>query len=166
MHIATRITLIALLLGTTTLVTGPVEACGEVMYRMGSALRYQSFISRHPAQILLYGESAEAQAKTMDRDAFRQRLEAAGHRTYVAKNAEELAQLIAERPYDIVIVGANDLDVVRGALHSVQHSPSLIPVLKRDDDSLHKQYPVALVADSGLQRALKTIERTMQARGT
>ncbi|HET9048024.1 MAG TPA: hypothetical protein VFN29_03540 [Chiayiivirga sp.] len=166
MHIAARITLTALLLGSTTLVTGPVEACGEVMYRMGSALRYQAFISRHPAQILLYGESAEAQANTMDREAFRQKLHAAGHRTFVAKNAEELAQLIAERPYDIVIAGANDLALVRRMLQSTQHAPSLIPVLKHDDDSLRNQYPMALVADSGVQRALKTIERTMQARGT
>ena len=71
-------------LGTTALLlvvaisASDAQACGEVMYRMGGALRYHAFITRHPAEILLYNGTAAQQAATADSQRFHENLEKAG----------------------------------------------------------------------------------------
>lgn len=164
---------IRLLLAITALVAiagpavPPAHACGEVMYRMGSALRYQAYVSRHPAQILLYGDTAVAQAKGLDRDGFRRSLENVGHRVTIVESPEALAQALSANVYDIVITGAGNAPLVGAALAQADREPTLIPVVERHaDDSLRRQYPEALVADASLNRVLKRIERTMETRGS
>ncbi|NCT67301.1 MAG: hypothetical protein GXC76_06600 [Rhodanobacteraceae bacterium] len=166
MHIPSRLMLGALLLAGAV-GTDPAQACGEVMYRMGGALRYQAFVSRHPAQILLYGDSAVAQARGLDRDGFRRSLEKAGHKITVAEDPAALEQALAAHAYDIVIASADDLSAVQAALAQATRGPALIPVLDRANEAtLRRQYPQALTASAGLNRFLKTIERTMETRGS
>src|SRR5450432_1537825 len=55
------------------------QACGEVMYRMGGALRYHAFITRHPANILLYSGPAALQHTSANEQKFHENLEKAGH---------------------------------------------------------------------------------------
>lgn len=156
---------LALALGFAT--APPAQACGEVMYRMGSALRYQAHATRHPAQILVYGESGAASAQGMDREAFRRSLEAAGHRITLVESPEALAEALAARGYDIVITAADAVPAVAAALDRADHEPALIPVMgRRAGDALRRQYPEALVVDVGANRMLKRIERTMEARGS
>lgn len=147
--------------------SGSASACGEVMYRMGGALRYQAFVTRHPANILLYGGSEVAGAPDAEREGFRQQLEKAGHKVTVAANADAFELALATHAYDIVITRAGDVSALQPALARAQHAPSLIPVIEKGGDkSLRRQYPQALAADAGLNRFLKNIERTMQTRGS
>jgi len=83
-------------LGTTALLlvvaisASDAQACGEVMYRMGGALRYHAFITRHPAEILLYNGTAAQQAATADSQRFHENLEKAGHKVTVVDGPEAL----------------------------------------------------------------------------
>lgn len=143
------------------------QACGEVMYRMGGALRYHAFITRHPAQILLYSGPAAAQATSAEHDRFHENLEKAGHKVTVVDNPEALAQALAAHPYDVIITYAADLPEIKAQLVQVAHEPSLIPVFQhKDADAQRSQYPLALNEDTNLNQFLKTIEQTMKARGT
>lgn len=143
------------------------QACGEVMYRMGGALRYHAFITRHPAQILLYSGTAAAQAASAEHDRFHENLEKAGHKVTVVDNPGALAQALAAHPYDVIITYAADLPEIKAQLAQVAHEPSLIPVFQHNDaDAQRSQYPLALNEDTNLNQFLKTIEQTMKARGT
>lgn len=167
MHIHPRFIVATLLAACTVAATTSAQACGEVMYRMGGALRYQAFVTRHPANILLYADGALAQASANDRADFRRQLEKAGHKVTVADGQAAFERALAERSYDIVITGAANLPALRPLLAHAQREPALIPVIdKGGDQTLRRQYPQALAVDAGMNRFLKDIERTMQTRGT
>ena len=142
------------------------QACGEVMYRMGGALRYHAFITHHPAQILLYVGPAAQEANKSDGGSFPHSLQKAGHKVTVVDTPEELAQALAAHPYDVVIAYATDLPAINEQIARVAHEPSLIPVFQRGNESARRQYPLALNEDANLNQFLKTIEETMRSRGT
>jgi hypothetical protein len=156
-----RLTQIALaaLLATAA---GGVQACGEVMYRMGGALHYRAFVTRHPARILLYSNAAPS----ADTDKFHQNLEKAGHKVTVIHSADEFSHALVEQPYDVIIAYAADLPMISGRIDRAAHETSLIPVFGRDDRPERQQYPLALTEDANLNDFLKTIEKSMRARGT
>lgn len=143
----------------------PAHACGEVMYRMGGALRYQAFATRHPAEILLYGDRRPTGAA--DREGFQRSLERAGHHVRIATTPADLAAALARARIDIVIVPSGDLPVVREAIAGTSAPPAMIPVLGAGDpERVRAEYPQAIAANAGLNRALKSIERTMESRGS
>lgn len=144
---------------------GSAQACGEVMYRMGGALRYQAFVTRHPANILLYSDSALARTAGADRNGFREQLEKAGHRVTIADGDAAFEQAIATQSYDIVITHAANITSVQSVLARTRRETSLIPVIESGNPSLRQQYPQALATNAGLNRFLKNIERTMAAQG-
>ena len=106
-------------LGTTALLlvvaisASDAQACGEVMYRMGGALRYHAFITRHPAQILLYNGTAAQQASSADGQRFHENLEKAGHKVTVVDGPDALAKALGEHSYDVIITYAGDLPAIR-----------------------------------------------------
>ncbi|HEY8010579.1 MAG TPA: hypothetical protein VIE67_06220 [Rudaea sp.] len=160
-------------LSTTTLLlavaisASDAQACGEVMYRMGGALRYHAFITRHPANILLYAGSATEQAIGSDRQDFHHSLEKAGHKVTVVETPDALAKALAAQPYDVIIAYAGDLPAINAQIARVNHEPSLIPVFQHgNDEAARKQYPLALNEDANINQFLKTIEQTMKTRGT
>ena len=143
------------------------QACGEVMYRMGGALRYRAFITHHPAEILLYVGSPSKGAAGSDESNFHHNLEKAGHKVTMIDSPEALGKALATHPYDVIIAYAADLPAINTQIAHVAHEPSLIPVFQRGgDDSLRKDYPLAINEDANLNQFLKTIEQTMKARGT
>jgi hypothetical protein len=142
------------------------QACGEVMYRMGGALRYHAFISRHPAQILLYAGPAAKSSHAADEDNFHRSLEKAGHKVTTVDSPEALAQALAAHPYDVIIAYAADLPAINTQIAHVSHEPSLIPVFQHGSDTDAHKYPLALNEDANFNQFLKTIEQTMKARGT
>jgi hypothetical protein len=82
-------------------------------------------------------------------------------------NPEALTQALAARSYDVIITYAADLPAINAQIGHVVHEPSLIPVFQRGDDaSTRERYPLALNEDANLNQFLKTIERTMKARGS
>lgn len=161
-------------LGTTTLLLAVImsasdaQACGEVMYRMGGAMRYHAFITHHPAQILLYSGSATKQAAGSEQSRFHENLEKAGHKVTVAETPLALAAALSQRSYDVIITYAADLPEINAQIAHVTREPSLIPVFPRgnDEQRTRTEYPLALNEDANLNQFLKTIEQTMKARGT
>jgi len=166
MSIRYRMTALALAAVVSAVAAGNAQACGEVMYRMGGALRYHAFITRHPADILLYAGSAGKAAISADEQNFHRNLEKAGHKVTMIQTQEALGQALASHRYDVIITYAADLPTINAQLAHAAKEPSLIPVFQHGDDSLRKQYPLALNEDANLNQFLKTIEQTMQARGT
>ena len=155
-----KLTTTALLLAVT-IAASDAQACGEVMYRMGGALRYHAFITRHPAQILMYA-SQQASAS----DEFQRNLEKAGHHVTYVSTPEAFGKALQTNQYDVIITYASDMPAIQQQIAHVAHEPSLIPVLQHgDQESMRKQYPLALNEDANLNQFLKTIEQTMKARG-
>jgi len=165
MRIEQRFAVMALCAAIGAGAASQAQACGEVMYRMGGALRYHAFITRHPAEILMYVDAAMLQPSAHF-DEFRHNLEKAGHRVAVINKPEALSQELATHRYDVIITYAKDLPAINAQLAHVEREPSLIPVLQGSDDEMRKQYPLALNENADLNQFLKTIEQTMKARGT
>jgi hypothetical protein len=167
MSIKYRIPALTLAALISAAAAGNAQACGEVMYRMGGALRYHAFITRHPAEILVYVGSATEQAVSADHEGFHRNLEKAGHKVTQVQGPEALTQALATHHFDVIITYAADLPAINAQLAHAAKEPTLIPVFQRgSDDSIRKQYPLALNEDANLNQFLKTIEQSMKARGT
>lgn len=165
----TALTTTALLLAVA-IAASDAQACGEVMYRMGGALHYHAFITRHPAQVLLYDGSAAAErhaATTNDMQLFDKNLQKAGHTVTIVDSPDALGKALATRHYDVIISYAGDLAAIRPQLANISHEPALIPVFSHGDvDAMRKQYPLAMNENANLNQFLKTIEETMKSRGS
>jgi hypothetical protein len=160
-------------LGTTTLLlvvalsASDAQACGEVMYRMGGALRYHAFVTRHPAQILMYAGTATAANDATSADqTFHENLEKAGHKVTVVGSPDALALALASQHYDVIIAHAADVPAINEQIARIAPEPALIPVFQHGNDAVRQQYPLALNEDANLNQFLKTIEQTMKSRGT
>jgi hypothetical protein len=161
-------------LTTTTLLmivalsAADAQACGEVMYRMGGALRYHAFVTRHPAQILLYSGAAARDTTSADPQNFHLNLEKAGHHVVVVDTPEALAAALAKQPYDVIIAYAADVPAINQQIAHLAPEPALIPVFQHgsDESTARQQYPLALNEDANVNQFLKTIEQTMKSHGS
>ena len=158
-------------LSTTTLLlvvalsASDAQACGEVMYRMGGALRYHAFVTRHPAQILMYAGPATRETTSADQS-FHENLERAGHKVTVVGSPEALTQALGKQHYDVIIAYAADVPSINEQIARVAPEPALIPVFQHGNDAVRQQYPLALNEDANLNQFLKAIEQTMKTRGS
>lgn len=163
-------TMVAILLalglaGTATYSQG----CGEVMYRMGSALHYHAFVTHHPARILIYAGPATQQHPTDDATNFKTNLEKAGHSVTVVSNSQALGQVFATRSFDVVLVFAGDIADVNAQIANSAHAPQLIPVIDRNDPNeraMRDHYPRLVTEDASFNQLLKVIEQSMASRGS
>ncbi len=144
------------------------QACGEVMYRMGGALRYHAFITRNPANILVYVGIAERQHPSANDGKFQVNLEKAGHKVTTVHGSDELAQALAAHPYDVIIAYAGDLDSVTAVIAKASREPALIPVIDRsapNERAMRERFPRLVTEDANLNQFLKVIEQSMKAKG-
>ena len=163
-----RFRLLSIALATMMLgaATSAAHACGEVMYRMGGALRYQAFVTRHPAEILVYSGPTSPHSDTQ-RAQFHHNLEKAGHKVTVITDEAALTQVLGERSFDVVITLAVDVDTVTRGLAAAARQPTLIPVVEpdaRNERELRERFPRTVGIDASLNQFLKSIERSMKAR--
>lgn len=167
MRINRRTLTLAMLASLSCTTTGSALACGEVMFRMGGALRYQSFVTRHPARILIYSSDVAVNSTAAERELFRRSLEKAGHRVTLVDSPSTLDQALATQGYDIVITGAANVAAVNAAMTNANRHPAVIPVLHPGQDgALRTTYPLAVNSDANLNRYLKSIETSMRTRGS
>jgi hypothetical protein len=144
------------------------QACGEVMYRMGGALRYHAFITRHPANILIYSGTSSQQYLSADGAKLHDNLEKAGHKVTIATGPDELAKALAAHPYDVIIAYAGDLDSVTAQIAKASREPALIPVIDRsapNEREMRERFPRMVNEDANLNQFLKVIEQSMKAKG-
>src|SRR5262249_6282844 len=129
----TSILVLALVVGAAD-----AQACGEIMLRTGSAMRYHACLTHYPADVLVCaGPAAKDHELTGDSDKFRADLEKAGHKVTMIGDPQALSQALASSPYDVIIADAGDMDAVTGAIAKVQHEPTLIPVLAKGASDEH-----------------------------
>src|SRR5574337_357037 len=148
--LTTTVLMLTLAMSATTAL-----ACGEATNQVGGALRYRAFVTRHPAQILIYDGSAAHQAISDHMRQFDKNLEKAGHHVNVVDTPDALAKALAAHPYDVVITYADDVSAVQSQLASTSREPALIPVFQRGDiDAARKQYPLALNDGANLNQYL------------
>lgn len=163
-----KTTTLAFAITLSTAAIGQAQACGEVMYRMGGALRYHAFITRHPAEILIYAGSSAVGRSDAERTKFRDNLEKAGHRVTEVASAEALAQTLATHHYDVIIASAGDMPAVSTQIANAPREPALIPVLERgatNERELRERFPQMVNEDANLNQFLKTIEQSMKGKG-
>jgi hypothetical protein len=144
------------------------RACGEVMYRMGGALRYHAFVTRHPAAVLVYAGPVAQQHFSGDRTKLRDNLEKAGHKVTLAKGPAELSEALSAHSYDVIIAYAGDLDSVTTQIAQASRNPTLIPVIDRDakdERAMRERFPRLVNEDANLNQFLKLIEQSMKAKG-
>ena len=145
-----------------------VQACGELTSRMGGALRYRAFITRHPATILVYAGPASQQHFSEDGTKLHDNLQRAGHKVTLAKGPAELSQALSAHTYDVIIVYAGDLDSVTAQIMQASRGPTLIPVIDRDakdERAMREHFPRLVNEDANLNQFLKLIEQSMMVKG-
>lgn len=154
-----KLHLAAVLLGAgLALSATQAQACGESMFKSGQAMRYHSFISRHPAQIMIYRPSAEGAVPQQ----LYSGLERAGHTVTVVTDVRGLARALGAKKFDVIIAAAPDAQVVAAQIDSIQHAPTLLAIADgREAGDARAQ----LRASDGTNAYLKTIEETMRTRG-
>jgi hypothetical protein len=126
-------------------------------------MRYHAFVTRHPAQILLYaGDGVVKHPPEIDVK-LHDFLEKAGHRVAIARGPEELAKALAAHHYDVVIAPAEDMVGVTSRVTNKSGEPTVIPILDNgtNDRQLRERFP--RVVTGNLNDLLKAIEQTMIA---
>jgi len=143
------------------------QACGESMFHSGQAMRYHAFITRQPADILIYRPEATDAASTEKQ--LYAGLQKAGHKVTVVTRVSSLTQALASKQFDVVIAGVRDMDTVTAELGKSSREPALVAVLDPGmdkDRGVHERFPRSVREGDGLNQYLKSIEKTMQTRGT
>lgn len=136
-------------------------ACGEVLFHSGQGMRYHAFITRHPANILVYSPGA------IQPDSAQSQLYAglrqAGHHVIVVTDGSSLTRDLAANHYDVVIASARDLDAIAQSEKSGV-APAMVAVVGRDAAST-RHFQVSVPEGASLNEYLKVIDRTTRARG-
>ena len=145
------------------------QACGEVMFRAGAALRYHAFVTRHPAAILLYDSRAPVQPLLTRQSRLHDELERAGHHVTVVRGPDELARALAANTYDVLVADVGAMDKLQRQFADVSRAPTLIPVVdeaSQDEGALRDRFPRLVRSNADVNDYLKLIEQSMKARGT
>ena len=157
----------AFLATTLALITFDAGACGESMFHSGQAMRYHTYISRQPANILVYRPGTPDSGSVQKQ--LYTGLEKAGHHVTVVTGGNALTQALAVRQYDVIIASARDMVVIAAELGKSSREPVLLAVLGRDAGSeagVSERFPRTLHEGDGLNQYLKVIDQSMRTRGT
>lgn len=147
-----------------TAVTLDAQACGETMFHAGQAFRYHGFITRKPASILVYHPGAAGSQKELYRG-----LQQAGHKLTVATDTETLIQALGARQYDVIIANSGDMDTVTAHIVTSAREPKYLAIFSRDTNDetrLRERFPRYVHDGDDVNQYLKSIEKTMDTRGT
>jgi len=153
------------ILVTLCLTAVDAQACGELMLRSLGGMRYHAFVTRHPAQILLYSRDAASNSKRPSAsDArFHDSLEKVGHKVTVVRGPDELGQALAARHYDVIVGYAEDMLAATSQIAKAAREPSLIPVLDTASNERQMRERFPLLVTGSFKDLLRTIEQAMKA---
>lgn len=136
-------------------------ACGEGLFHMGDGLRFQGYQAPRPAIVLVFDEE---RTPPEERIRVYRGLVQAGHRLTVAHSADELAQAMQAREYDLVIAGLDAIDAVAAAAPADGPTPRLLPVVedgRRGAGQAQGRFAVVVAEGAGLGQYLRRINRLM-----
>lgn len=142
------------------LVSAQALACGDVLFRVGHGVRYDSHAAARPAAVVIY-----ARATTGNEDALRKGLEKAGHQVTIKRAGESLGTDAGTRPYDVVIA---DLAAMRPLAESVEGAmpkPTFLPVVGNNaEGDARDRYQWWVREGASLGKFLQAIDKVMEFR--
>jgi hypothetical protein len=148
---------IALVLGSSA-----VLACGESMFHADQGMQYHRFITRRPADILLY----EPEAASGEANQLYAGLQSAGHHLTLVAQGTAAIDALPSRHFDVVIANSRDMDAVTTHLDSSTRTPILIAVIGDGNKSDEARFPQYVRQSDSVDKYLKSIERSMKERGS
>jgi hypothetical protein len=153
------------ILVTICLTVVDAQACGELMLRSLGGMRYHAFVTRHPAEILLYSRDATSDSKRpAASDAkFHDSLEKVGHKVTMARGPDELGQALAAHHYDVIVGYAEDMLAATSQIAKAPREPTLIPVLDTASNERQMRERFPLLVTGSFKDLLRTIENAMKA---
>lgn len=138
-------------------------ACGESLFHSGQGMRYHAFITRQPADILIYHPGLPNGS-----DANRQLiagLEKAGHHITVVSDETTMTSTLMQHHFDVVIAGAKDMDAITQRLDKSAQEPALLAVVDAKA-ATDEHFAHTVRENDGVNQYLKSIEQSMHTRGS
>jgi len=156
----------AILVVAICLTAQEAQACGEVMLRALGTMRYHSFVTAHPAEILIYSGNSAAKRPQANGAKLHADLEKAGHKVRVAQGPDELAKALAAHRYDVLVAYADDMVNIVNQIAKASREVALIPVSDggADEAEMRARFPRLVGRD--LNDLLKAIEQVTKTTGT
>ena len=153
------------LLVTIALISGAsaVFACGESMFHPDQGMRYHGSAARRPADILVYRPDAAAGDSTAQIYAGLQR---AGHRLTVVAQEPAAIDALTSRHFDLIIASPSDIDALKAHLNSSTPAPALLALIDDADKSDEARFPQYVRQGDGVDKYLKSIDRSIRQRGS
>jgi hypothetical protein len=140
-----------------------VFACGESMFHSDQGVRYHGATARRPADILVYRPEAAIGDSTTQIYAGLQR---AGHRVTVIAQEPAAIDALASRHFDVIIASPSDIDVLKAHWNSSARAPALVAVIDDTDKSDEARFPQYVRQSDGVDKYLKSIDRSMRQPGS
>jgi hypothetical protein len=147
------------LVAAGVLVAGTAGACGESLFRVGKGVPFRQYTAPLPGHIV-------AVATTNGELAMLESLAAAGHSVRVVASADEISTVLTGYDADIVLAYYSEREKV--AAETAGRSVIFIPVARKgtSETSLAAAaYDYSLVSDDSVKTFLRTIHRSLKARG-
>ncbi len=142
-----------------SLVAGNALACGESLFRVGKGVEFRQYTAPLPGSILAVART-EAELLVIEQ------LVAAGHDVHVVSEPSQITAELGAHDFDIVLAYFSQRDEVTA--ETASNGITYIPVAMRDTDEerqARRQYERSLSSDDSVKKFLKTIHRTLKARG-
>jgi hypothetical protein len=136
-----------------------VFACGESMFHSDQGIRYHGATARRPADILIYRPAAAGGDATTQIYAGLQR---AGHHLTVVAQEPAAIDALASQHFDVIIASPSDIDALKVHLNSSTRAPALLAIIDDADKSDEARFPQYVREGDGVDKYLKTIDRSMR----
>lgn len=148
----------ALILGSSA-----VFACGESMFHADQGMRYHRFITRRPADILLY--QPEPALGDLNNQLYAG-LQSAGHHLTLVAQEPAAIDALTSKHFDVIIASSRDMDSVTAHLDSSTRKPIQLAVISDGNKSDESRFPQYVRQSDSVDKYLKSIERSMRERGS
>ena len=142
------------------LTAGSALACGESLFRVGKGVAYRQYTAPLPGNILAIANT-EAELLMIEQ------LVAAGHDVHVVSSPGELGSELGEHEFDVILAYYSQRDEVTRQTASTT-TATYIPVAMSDtteEDEARSLYRRSLSSDDSVKTFLRTIHKTLKARG-
>lgn len=149
--------------GVLALASVDALACGDVLFRVGHGMRYDSYVAPRPAAVLIYARGGGA--NTGKEDALRKGLEKAGHKVTVKSAGEGLVPDAGARPYDVVIADMGAILPLAESVERVAPKPTFVPVVGSGaEGDVRERYQWWVREGANLGKFLQAIDKAMEFR--
>jgi CheY-like chemotaxis protein len=165
-----RFAAVALLVLSVVSSRSDLLACGDKFLLMGRGTRFQRFAVQHPAAILVYVNPASNLPKALSNLPVEAILRKEGHQVALVTNSGELARMVQQGNWDLVIVDVTDGEPVSSLVSTQKMSPVVLPVVSDVTDvelaQVKKAYRCVLKSPAKRQSFLAAIDAALALKET